>query len=177
MAYKTGTYVAFHVTTDPITSDMKYYDLLKAWKVKDFEFVNSHEKAAAVRDSSKKETLRRSLMTRLNRSKNMILILTETTKEDTDWVPFEIRHAIDDCEIPIIAAYQGYKSILAPKKFSALWPSALRTRIDKGTAQVIHIPFKAKPLAEAVSQFTYANLPNSGLSYYTRETYQKWGLL
>ena len=182
MAYKTGTYLAFHGagTTDPIASDIKYYNLLKAWDVredKDFEFVNSHEKAAAVRDSSKKETLRRSLVTRLNRSKNMILILTETTKEDTDWVPFEIRHAIDDCEIPIIAAYPGYKSILAPKRYRALWPSALRTRIDKGTARVIHIPFKEKPLAVAVSQFTHTNLPNGGLIYYTRETYQKWGLL
>ncbi len=42
---------------------------------------------------------------------------------------------------------------------------------------MIHIPFKEKPLAEAVSRFAHTNLPNGGLSHYTRETYQKWGLL
>ncbi len=95
VVYRTGTYVTFHGggTSDPIASDIEYYNLLNAWSVRDesnFEFVNSHEKTAAVRDSSKKITLRKSLVTRLNRSRNMILILTETTKEDTDWVPFEI---------------------------------------------------------------------------------------
>ena len=182
MAYRTGTYIAFHGagTTDPTASDIKYYNLLKAWDVrdeKDFEFVDSHEKTSSVRDSSKRETLKRSLITRLNRSKNMILILTETTKEDTDWVPFEIRHAVDEDEIPIIAAYPGYKPILDPTKLRSLWPAALRTRIDNGTARVLHVPFKEKPLEVAVGQFSHTNLPTGPLVYYTRETYQKWDLL
>ena len=182
MAYRTGTYVAFHGvgTTDPTASDIKYYNLLKAWNVrdeKDFEFVDSHEKTSAVRDSSKRETLRKSLVTRLNRSKNMILILTERTKEDTDWVPFEIRHAVDEDEIPIIAAYPGFKSLLDPTKLRSWWPTALRTRIDKRTARVIHIPFREKPLHVAVSQFSHTALPKGSLIYYTREAYQRWGLL
>ena len=182
MAYRTGTYVAFHGagTTDPTASDIKYYNLLKAWDVrdeKDFEFVNSHEKTSSVRDSSKRETLRKSLVARLNRSKNMILILTQTTKEDTDWVPFEIRHAVDEDEIPVIATYPGYDSILDPEKLRPLWPTALRKRIDDETARVIHIPFKEKPLHAAVNQFTHTDLPTGPLVYYTRETYQKWGLL
>ncbi len=182
MAYRTGTYVAFHGagTTDPTASDIKYYNLLKAWHVrdeKDFEFVNSHEKTSSVRDSSKRETLRKSLVTRLNRSKNMILILTQTTKEDTDWVPFEIRYAVDECEIPIIAAYPGYDYILAPAELRPLWPAALRTRIDNNTARVIHVPFKEKPLHAAVGQFTHTNPPEGTLTYYTREAHKGWGLL
>ncbi len=182
MAYGTGTYVAFHGegTTDPTASDIKYYNLLKAWDVrdeKDFEFVNSHDKTSSVRDSSKRETLRKSLVTRLNRSKNMILILTQKTKEDTDWVPFEIRHAVDEDEIPIIAAYPGYTSILDPGKLRSLWPTALRKRIDEETARVLHVPFKEKPLHVAVSQFSHTNLPTGSLVYYSPETYQEWGLL
>ena len=183
MAYRTGTYVAFHGegTTDPTASDIKYYNLLKAWDVrdeKDFEFVNSHEKTSSVRDTSKRETLRRSLVARLNRSKNMILILTKTTKQDTDWVPLEIRYAVDDCAIPIIAVYPGYSRITAPAQLRQLWPSALRTRIDKGTAHVIHIPFKEKPLHDAVGQFNHNKYPkNDGLGFYSDEAYRSWDLL
>src|SRR4051812_34591363 len=100
MAYRNGTYVAFHAagTSDPTASDIKYYNLLKAWHVReecDFSFVNSHEKTDAVRDSSRRETLRQRLAERLRNSKNMILILGQTTRFDLDWVPFEIEYAID----------------------------------------------------------------------------------
>lgn len=62
MPYRNGTYVAFHAegTDVPTDSDMKYYNLLKAWTAKqddDFSMINSHEKTASVRDSSTRETL------------------------------------------------------------------------------------------------------------------------
>lgn len=110
MAYRNGTYIAFHANgkTDPTASDMKYYQLLKAWTQRqddDFSFINSHEKTASVRDSSLRETLRSRLVTRLKNSKHLLLIIGETTREDTDWVPFEIRYAVDECNIPVIAVY------------------------------------------------------------------------
>ena len=52
--------------------------MLKAWHKdddNDFYFVNSHDKAAAVRDGSREETLHRVLSERLRNSKNMVLIL------------------------------------------------------------------------------------------------------
>lgn len=182
MAYRNGTYIAFHAnnTTQPTESDIKYYNMMKAWKVRpesEFRFVNSHDKAAAVKDSSKRATLKASLTTRLLNSKNMVLIIGPTTKEDTDWVPFEIRYAIDTCEIPIIAAYPGYERILAPGRLSQLWPKALAARINNGSARVIHIPFKKSPLAEAVNQFSHNNLPKGSLTYFTKETYSLWGML
>lgn len=183
MAYRNGTYIAFHAnnTREPTESDIKYYNLLKAWHVRDdndFSFVNSHDKASAVRDSSKRPTLERSLKERLLNSKNMILIIGETTREDTDWVPFEIRYAIDECEIPIIAAYPKFQSIMAPGALANLWPTALATRINSKTAHVIHVPFKREPLRDAISQFSYEHYPkNEGLGYYSREAYQSWSLL
>src|SRR6266700_7984256 len=111
MAYRSGTYIAFHADGNNIPggkSDIDYYTLLRAWdanKNHDFKLVNSHEKASAVRDSSKKSTLRASLLERLRNSRNMVLIIGERTRYDTDWVPFEIEQAVDTYEIPIIAAY------------------------------------------------------------------------
>ena len=83
MAYRNGTYVAFHAggVTDPTKSDIKYYNLLKSWdahKNIDFTLINSHEKTNAVRDSSSKETLKKVLKTRLNNSKHLLLIFVET---------------------------------------------------------------------------------------------------
>ena len=182
MAYRNGTYVAFHAgnTTSPTDSDIRYFYLLKAWKIRsqgNFEFIDSHDKNQAVRDTSKHETLRRVLVTRLLRSKNMILIITDTTKKDTDWVPYEIRYAVDQCEIPIIAAYPGRGAIKRPSTLSSLWPQALATRITNGSAHVIHVPFEQAPLADAVSQFGPDTLPlNKGLGYYNDAAYREWGL-
>ena len=123
MAYRNGTYVAFHAggTTDPTASDIKYYNTMKMWSANkniDFSLINSHEKTSAVWDSSARNTLRRALVTRLNNSKHMVLILTTETKNDTDWVPFEIAYAVDECQMPIIAVYPDFDSILAPEQLS-----------------------------------------------------------
>ena len=63
MAYRNGTYVAFHAagTNQPGKSDIDYYNLMKAWEAKtadEFTMINSHDKAAAVRDTSLHATLR-----------------------------------------------------------------------------------------------------------------------
>jgi hypothetical protein len=179
MAYRNGTYVAFHAngTSDPTESDIKYYNTLKMWKVRDeadFKFVNSHEKRA-VRDSSTKEALKRALMERMKNSKHLLLIVGQTTRFDTDWVPFEISYAVDNCEIPIIVAYPGYDRIMDPGALSALWPKALADRINNGTAKAIHVPFKKEPIADAVLQFDFDTPPKGSLVYYSKDAYLSWG--
>lgn len=182
MAYRSGTYVAFHAAgrSDPTASDMKYYNLMRAWtelKDTEFSFVNSHEKAAAVRESSSRERLRNVLAERLRNSRNMVLILGETTRFDTDWVPFEVSYAVDTCEIPIIAAYPGYEYILDPAALAPTWPPALAERIWNGTAHVIHVPFKRSVLTAAIGQFSHNNYPNgNGLGWYSREAYASFGI-
>jgi hypothetical protein len=184
MSHRTSTYVAFHAEgkKNPIETDMKYYQLLKAWNVRDdndFRFVDSHEKTAALRDWSARETVMRRLKERLSGSKNMILIIGETTRLDTDWVPFEIQYAVDSCEIPIIAAYPTSTFyIMAPGDLESLWPMALTTRIANNSAHVIHVPFRQEPLRDAVGQFSQNQYPkNGGLGCYGREAYQQWGFL
>lgn len=182
MAYRSGTYVAFHAegTNIPTESDFKYYNLLKAWTEKtddDFSMIDSHEKGSAVRDSSKKSTLELRLKERLRNSRNMILIIGDTTKNDKDWVPMEIGYAIDTCEILIIAAYPGYEYIMSPQLLSSLWPSALKQRIENASASVIHIPFKKEPIKDAISQFNQNKKPSGGgLGIYSKEAYKSFGI-
>lgn len=181
MAYRNGTYIAFHAggTTDPTASDIKYYRMLKAWHEHDdieFEFINSHEKVSAVRDSSTNATLKRSLVERLNKSKNMVLIIGQTTRLDTDWVPFEIGYAVDQCKIPIIATYTGFDCITDPAALSALWPTAFASRIAYGTVRAIHIPFKQRAIDDAIRQFNHDSLPATPLNYYTREAHRSFGI-
>jgi hypothetical protein len=184
MAYRSGTYIAFHADGNNIPggkSDIDYYNLLCAWNSNrhhDFKIVNSHEKSAAVRDSSKKATLRDSLLERLRNSKNMILIVGETTRFDTDWVPFEIEKAVDAYKIPIIVAYTVFgNAIRNPGALSGYWPSALKIRIHYGTASAIHVPFKQAPLYNAIDQFAHDNLPKGGgLGIYDDAAYLGWGI-
>ncbi|MBA3616135.1 MAG: hypothetical protein H0W52_08445 [Rubrobacteraceae bacterium] len=72
-----GSRSAFHAnkTKQPTESDIKYLNLLRAWKVRsdgDFKFIDSHAKQAAVKDTSKRATLESSLKSRLRNSKNMV---------------------------------------------------------------------------------------------------------
>jgi hypothetical protein len=194
MAYRNGTYVAFHAqgTNRPGESDIDYYNLMKAWSAKtddDFTMINSHDKASAVRDSSKKSTLRASLQERLRNSRNMLLIIGDATRFDTDWVPFEIEQAVDTYGIPIIAAYPDQNVVMASSEMqkvmpgstnidlSLLWPKALTDRINNKSAKVIHIPFKKAPLLAAINQFDHDNMPATSISYYSADAHRGWGLL
>jgi hypothetical protein len=183
MAYRNGTYVAFHAagTNQPGKSDIDYYNLLKAWTAKtedDFSLINSHQKASSVRDSSLRATLRNSLLERLRNSKNMVLVIGETTRLDTDWVPFEIEKAVDTYGLPIIAAYTVWdKPIRKPAALSGYWPKALEVRINNETGDVIHIPFKKEALKDAISQFSHDNPPpGKGLGFYNDEAYRFFGI-
>jgi hypothetical protein len=184
MAYRNGTYVAFHADGNNLPggkSDIDYYRLLCAWnanKHHDFQIINTHEKFSAVRDSSKKATLRAGLLERLRNSKNMLLIVGETTRDDKDWVPFEIEKAVDTYGIPIIVAYTVFdEAIWDPNAFAAYWPPTLSIRIRNGSASAIHIPFKQAPIYDAIEQFSHEKLPiGGGLGFYNAAAYKSWGI-
>jgi hypothetical protein len=107
----------------------------------------------------------------------MVLIIGETTRFDTDWVPYEIEKAVDSYGLPIIAVYPAYDYILAPAQLRSLWPQSFAARIDSGIVRAIHIPFKKAAIMDAIGQFDHKTPPNTALNYYTRETYQGWGLI
>jgi hypothetical protein len=108
----------------------------------------------------------------------MVLIIGDTTRFDTDWVPLEIEKAIDAYQIPIIVAYTFMTSaIRSANELSNYWPAALSTRITLGTAGCIHVPFKQLPLYDAIDQFSHNKMPNGGgVGIYDDATYKGWGI-
>lgn len=183
MVYRTATYFAFDGLgqRDPSRSDFRYYAIVQKWDTQrniDFKFVNSHEKASAVRDTSTRETLKRSIRERMRASKNMVIILSDDTRKTGSMLSYEIEKAVDTYQLPLIVAHTGYESILAPAELAHRWPNALRSRINNGAARAIHIPFKREAILDAISQFTVnSNGLSNGLNHYTYDTYVRWGYI
>ena len=98
MAYRNKTYVAFDGD-----NDMRYYNLMKAWKQSDytdFNFYDAHDLNTA-RDSSQTESIKRKLAERMANSKIFVLLLGEKTKYLTRFVKWEVEHALY-LNLPII---------------------------------------------------------------------------
>ena len=80
MAYRNKTYVCFDGD-----NDIRYYNLMKAWKQNDntdFNFYDAHDLNTAL-DSSSEETIKRKLKERLNNTKIFVILLGEHTKNLT----------------------------------------------------------------------------------------------
>lgn len=182
MHYRTGTYVAFDGLgeMDPSKSDFRYYAALQAWDANkdiDFTFTNSHDKTWAVRDDSLRATLKARICERLSKSKNMIVVLSEETRKSGSMLSFEIEKAVDVYGLPLIIAYPDFNYILNVESHRRVWPTALCSRIDDGSARAIHVPFKKEPILAAIGQFTVQDSSLTiGKHYYTLDTYRKWGL-
>jgi len=179
VANRTGTYIAFdgQGKTNPTESDFRYYSTIQAWsagKSIDFKFVNSHDKTAAVRDTSLRSTLEFRIRERLAASKNCIVILSDDTRKSGSMLSYEIEKAVDDYKIPLICVYVGYQKINTPSQRSSRWPSALTTRIYAGTADAIHVPLKKDILLTAINQFSVnGSSPGGSLVTYTNEAQEK----
>ncbi|MDP0492528.1 MAG: hypothetical protein Q7Q71_15890 [Verrucomicrobiota bacterium JB023] len=179
MTNRTGTYISFDGLgkTNPTESDFKYYATMQAWsagKNIDFKFVNSHEKTAAVKDTSLRSTLESRIRERLAVSKNCIVILSYDTRKTGSMLSYEIEKAVDFYVIPLICVYVGYKTINAPKELSNRWPNSLKARIDNGTADAIHVAFKKEILLTAINQFSVNNdSPGGSLVTYTNEAQER----
>ncbi len=159
MANRTGNYSAFYVS-EPFhesnlgayaTKDFVTYNQLKAWKGLDdsFPFVDSHNKNYNVRDGSDWEaTLKPRLRDRLNKSKNIILVLSSITvsskalREEIDW-------GINTCELPVIVIYPEYKEKsdicdcdkkVIKQQIKNLWDKLPIFRDSMNKEPTIHIP-------------------------------------
>jgi len=99
MSYKNKTYIIFDADTD-----MKYYRLMTAWKANeniDFNFHNAHD-LNNLRDGSQEETIKRRLRERMNNTKQVIVLVGDSTKFLYKFVRWEIEIALN-MDIPVIA--------------------------------------------------------------------------
>lgn len=181
MSSRLGTYVAYHADSglDPLETERKYHDLLRAWRVReeqDFSFIHVAEKVQGMLTSAARVATEATLKERMQNAQNMLLIVGAGTKHDLEWIPFEIAYAVEHCRIPIIAAYLTSKPVLDPKKLQGHWPIALADRIRNQSARVIHVPFLRQPVSDALSQFSLERLPSGTMSVYGAEAYRQWGI-
>lgn len=118
MIKRIANYTAFYVS-EPFsqsnlgaaaTPDFIYYNQLCAWKGKDcsFPFIDAHKSTYNVRDDSSWETLKSRLHERLRGSKNIVLFLSENTKNSRA-LREEIDYGINTLGLPIIVIYPDFK--------------------------------------------------------------------
>lgn len=130
------TYIAFDGD-----HDMNYYRLLEAWKENkkiDFDFENAHD-LMQCRDSSKEETIKRSLRERMKRSNKFILLIGEHTKHLYKFVKWEVEVAME-LELPIICV-----NINKSKKEDDLAPKSWFKDYLR-----LYVPFELEPIKEAI---------------------------
>ena len=118
MAHRINNYSAFYVS-EPFSEtnlgaysakDFVYYNMLRAWKGKDcsFPFLDAHDTTYNVRDNSDWElTLKPRLHQRLRNSKNIILFLSENTRNSRA-LREEIDYGINVLGLPVIVVYPDY---------------------------------------------------------------------
>lgn len=159
MSYRNGNYCAFYVD-EPFnpnnlgassTRDFVTYNMLKAWKADDsfFPFIDSHSKNYNVRDGSDWEnTLKPRLRERLRNSKNIVLILSDITKNSRA-LREEIDYGINNQGLPVIVIYPDYtrRSDIAnsdgiKKQIVDLWDNIPMLRDSMSQVPTIHVPYK-----------------------------------
>lgn len=183
MVNRTGTYIAFDGLgeQDPTKSDFRYYATIQGWDASnrsEFRFTNSHEKASAVRDTSKLATLQASIRLRLQASKNMLIVLSDDTRKSGSVLSWEIEQAIDNYGLPLIIAHTGYNSILNPQGLASRWPTSLAARLSNWSANAIHVPFKQAAIFDAIHRFTVnGEKLNGAFAFYNEAAHRQWGYI
>lgn len=169
MSNRTGNYSAFYVK-EPfkesnlganIARDFVSYNLLKAWKATDssFPFVDSHNKNYNVRDGSDWEaTLKPRLRDRLNKSKNIVLFLSEHTK-NSQALREEIDYGINTNGLPVIVVYPDYseksdiincKGKTIKQQIKDLWDKVPMFRDSMSKVPTLHVPNKKSLIKAAL---------------------------
>jgi len=167
MAYRNKTYVCFDADTD-----MKWYQLMKAWKENDniaFDFQNAHE-INSLRDGSNEDTIKRKLRERLQNTKVLVVLIGQNTKSLYKYVRWEIEYAVEK-DIPIVAVNLNDKR----RMDNNLCPPILREKL------AIHIPFEQKIMNYALNNWPSSHTKHkseekAGAFYYPDSVYKDLGL-
>lgn len=184
MSNRIANYAAFYVAEPFDTSnlganatpDFLYYNQLRAWKGADsmFPFVDAHEKTYNVRDGSEWETLKERLHDRLKVSKNIVLFLSENTK-NSKALREEIDYGINTKGLPVIVIYPDFKeksdiccSTGMRKQVKDLWDKLPVFRDNMGKVATLHVPYKKSLITSALKDpdFKVQTMTKASAYYY-----------
>lgn len=184
MLNKIANYTAFYVS-EPFsqsnlgayaTPDFIYYQQLCSWKGQDssFPFTDAHKSTYNVRDNSSWETLKIRLHERLRGSKNIILFLSNNTKNSRA-LREEIEYGINCLGLPIIVVYPDYTEMSSiasntgiKSNIMRLWSNLPVFRNNMHKVPTLHIPYKKELIRKALldTDFMAPFMINSAKSYY-----------
>jgi len=165
--YTNKTYVAFDAD-----SDIRYYNLMQAWKKNDntsFNFYDAHDLNNLMPYSSE-ETIKVKLAERLSNTKVFILLVGDTTRNLYKFVRWEIEQAIKR-KIPIIVVNLNGKR----SKDSNLCPAILNNEL------AIHVSFNQKIIEYAINNWEASDTKhredgNTGAYHYNTSVYDQLGI-
>jgi len=185
MAHRIYNYSAFYVS-EPFsetnlgaysTKDFVYYNMLRAWKRKDssFPFLDAHDTTYNVRDNSDwKLTLKPRLHQRLRNSKNIILFLSENTRNSRA-LREEIDYGINVLGLPVIVVYPDYNynsSIVdrngLKNNVKSLWNKLPVFRDNMHKVPTLHVPMNKEYITFTLndSDLTIQKKTANGVYYY-----------
>ena len=166
MSYRNKTYVAF------ASENIKLYRLMEAWRENkniDFNFYDAHDLFIS-RDTSKPETIKRNLRSRMSNAKQIVLIGTPEAKakggDGTSFLAYEIA-VMQEFKLPVVIAnHDGDKKV--DRNFI---PKPLLDA-DYYTISVAFSPAIIKfALDDYAPQFASSN--KSGPYYYEQSVYDR----
>lgn len=179
MAYRNGVYVAFNGcgTAVPTESDIKYYNMLKAWDENpdhNFMITNSHEKTYQVKDSSSKETLENRLMERMRNSTIMLLLVTKNSNENRGMLQWEIKKCVKTYNLPVIIVYTMYNLENWDNCGNFVYlPDILNDFILKDEVKTVSVPFVQKAILKAINTYSVHNRPKCTEDFLANDFYEK----
>jgi hypothetical protein len=121
---------------------MKYYNILRAWKEHqhiDFTFANAHD-LTNIR-VFEEENIKRHLRVRMNNTKQLIVLIGESTRHLYKFVRYEIELALEK-DIPVIAVNLNKKNGMC----SVCCPPILKNK-----SVVVHVPFVKECILHAMN--------------------------
>ncbi|MBL0687554.1 MAG: TIR domain-containing protein [Sulfurospirillum sp.] len=139
MSYKNKTYIIFDSN-----NDMRYYRLMTAWKENDkidFNFHDAHD-LNNLRDGSSEETIKSKLRERMDNTKQVVVLVGDSTKNLYTYVKWELEIAIS-MDIPIIAV-----NLNESNQADTNTPPILKNK-----AYFVSVPFESKKVKHALDNF------------------------
>ncbi|MCL2859605.1 MAG: TIR domain-containing protein [Oscillospiraceae bacterium] len=166
MSYKNKAYVSMDAD-----NDLRYYNLMKAWKQNDnteFNFYDAHD-INNIFDKSE-ESIKAGLQERFRNSKVFVLLVGDHTRYLYKYVRWEIEQALNRNLPCIVVNIDGKRSMDSEK-----CPAIIKDKL------AIHISFNSKILQYALEHWPasyelYIKEGKTGAYYYNDSTYRSLGL-
>ena len=163
---RTRNYIAFDGD-----SDLMSYRTIQSWVTDNesgFSLNNAHDINTA-RDDSLPDSIINQLRERLDRSKNLLLLIGEKTKGNRKGIlKYEINYALRN-KLPIILVFIGFSS--SDSNTENLWKEKLFPKIPTYLTEAtdkycLVCPFTKDVLAKAVISYSNNSLPNAGYTWF-----------